>query len=176
MRNAWKWILGAVLLVLVFVVGSAIWRYASGRVAEANEARAAELRDGNQPLDQNASQEDSVAEAAPSYLLGTWQGVPLTEAQLQERLKKAGWTGLADWVVQDVEGYGPVARIIVGPTAPYDALAKEFSATLWFVYGISGSGKETGYRTPQPGLNLLRIELLEVGNFLPEDPTTRPAP
>ena len=116
------------------------------------------------------------ATAVPDYVLGSWQGKPLTEAELQERLKKAGWTGLADFVVQDVEGYGHVARIIVGPTAPADALKAEFSATLWFVYGIVGSGKETGYRAPQTGLNLLRIELYEVGNFLPQDPTTRPAP
>lgn len=134
---------------------------------------------GNTP-DPTATPESTPAPAPTQadYVRCMWHGEELLESALRSRLASAGWTDLVDVVTQDVPGYGPVSRLIVGPTAieEYEAIAKEFEATPWFVYGIVGSGLETGYRTPQPNLNLLRIEFYEVDNFLPEDPTDRLAP
>lgn len=115
---------------------------------------------------------------------GDWQGTPLTERALRERMNRAGWDGLVDYVSEDVDGYGPVSRLIFGGNTEEQALAlekaeairAEFNGVLWYVYGVVGSGEECGWKTPQTGLNLLRIEVYSTGSFLPETTSCRQAP
>jgi len=131
-----------------------------------------------------AKTEPTAVSAAPEptaqadFIRGDWQGTALTEKALRERMAKAGWNGLVDFVSEDVENYGPVSRLIVGPDAlsKAEAVRSEFSGVLWYVYGVVGSGKECGWKTHQSDLNLLRIEIYSTGNFLPEETSCRQAP
>lgn len=128
--------------------------------------------------------EGQATEAPADTIRGNWQGEPLYESQLIARMKAAGWEGLVDYVSEDVTDYGPVERLIFGgqkeeqehALSVAEAVRSEFNGTLWFMYGVIGSGEECGWRTPQSGLNLLRIEVYSTGNFLPEETSCRQAP